>query len=101
MIQVTVKRVQNHIQELEVKGHANSDTYGHDLVCAIVSGITVGLANALVEMVQEDDIIVEEGFVRICIHHMSQRTDDILNSAVVMLKTAEEVNQDYLKVTEG
>ena len=41
MIQITAKRNQ-YIDELEVKGHAGSDEYGRDLVCAIVSGIVAG-----------------------------------------------------------
>jgi uncharacterized protein YsxB (DUF464 family) len=37
---------------MEISGHAGSDVYGHDLVCAIVSGIGTGLCNALDQLVQ-------------------------------------------------
>ena len=90
MIQITAKRNQ-YIDELEVKGHAGSDEYGRDLVCAIVSGIVTGLANALYEMAHEEDIIL---------HHPSSATDIIMNTAIIQLKTAQEVNKDYIRIME-
>ena len=98
MIQITAKRNQ-YIDELEVKGHAGSDEYGRDLVCAIVSGIVTGLANALYEMAHEEDIILDEGYVR-KLHHPSSATDIIMNTAIIQLKTAQEVNKDYIRIME-
>ena len=98
MIQITAKRNQ-YIDELEVKGHAGSDEYGRDLVCAIVSGIVTGLANALYEMAHED-IILDEGYVRIKLHHPSSATDIIMNTAIIQLKTAQEVNKDFIRIME-
>lgn len=99
MIQITAKRNQ-HIDELEVKGHAGSDEYGRDLVCAIVSGIVTGLANALYEMSHEEDIILDEGYAHIKLHHPSSATDIIMNTAIIQLKTAQEVNKDYIRIME-
>ncbi|HAW12271.1 MAG TPA: ribosomal-processing cysteine protease Prp, partial [Erysipelotrichaceae bacterium] len=42
MIHVRVVRKNHLIQSITVTGHADSDVYGHDLVCAIVSGIMTG-----------------------------------------------------------
>ena len=95
MIQITAKRNQ-YIDELEVKGHAGSDEYGRDLVCAIVTG----LANALYEMAHEEDIILDEGYVRIKLHHPSSATDIIMNTAIIQLKTAQEVNKDFIRIME-
>lgn len=99
MIQITAKRNQ-YIDELEVKGHAGSDEYGRDLVCAIVSGIVTGLANALYEMAREEDIILDEGYAHIKLHHPSSATDIIMNTAIIQLKTAQEVNKDYIRIME-
>lgn len=99
MIQITAKRNQ-HIDELEVKGHAGSDEYGRDLVCAILSGIVTGLANALYEMAHEEDIILDEGYAHIKLHHPSSATDIIMNTAIIQLKTAQEVNKDYIRIME-
>ena len=100
MIRVRVVRKNHLIQSITVKGHADSDVYGHDLVCAIVSGIMTGLCNAMDILVGEDDVIFEEGHVEIHVAKPNEKTDLILETGLIQLKTAEEVNQDYLKVTE-
>lgn len=99
MIRITVKR-NTHIESIEVNGHANSADYGHDLVCAIVSGIITGLANALYEMVSEEDHSFSEGHAICRVHHPDEKSDTIMQTAIVMLKTAQEVNKDYIKIME-
>ena len=47
MIKVTFTYQNKKFFALEVKGHANSAPYGHDLVCAAVSGVLPGALNAL------------------------------------------------------
>lgn len=100
MIRVRVVRKNHLIQSITVTGHADSDVYGHDLVCAIVSGIMTGLCNAMDILVGEDDVIFEEGHIEIHVAKPNEKTDLILETGLIQLKTAEEVNQDYLKVTE-
>lgn len=100
MIHARVVRKNHLIQTITVTGHADSDVYGHDLVCAIVSGIMTGLCNAMDQLAHEDNMIVDEGHVEIHVTHPNEKTDLILETGLIQLKTAEEVNQDYLKVTE-
>lgn len=100
MIRITVKRTEDHISCLEIKGHAGSDDYGHDLVCAVVSGIAVGMANAVDQLLKEDDIIVDEGYVRIHIQKPDDKSDLIMKTGLIELQTAAEVNQDYIRITE-
>ena len=100
MIRVRVVRKNHLIQSITVTGHADSDVYGHALVCAIVSGIMTGLCNAMDILAGEDDVIFEEGHVEIHVAKPNEKTDLILETGLIQLKTAEEVNQDYLKVTE-
>lgn len=99
MIYITVKH-NTHFESIEVKGHANSDAYGHDLPCAIVSGIITGLANALYEMVSESDHVLNEGYALCRVHHPSEKSDSIMNTALIMLQTVQEVNKDYIKIME-
>ena len=96
MIHVRVVRKNQLIQSITVTGHADSDVYGHDLVCAIVSGIMTGLCNAMDQLAHEDNMIVDEGHVEIHVTHPNEKTDLILETGLIQLKTAEEVNQDYL-----
>ena len=100
MIRVRVVRKNHLVQSITVTGHADSDVYGHDLVCAIVSGIMTGLCNAMDILADEDDVIFEEGHIEIHVAKPNEKTDLILETGLIQLKTAEEVNQDYLKVTE-
>lgn len=63
MIHVIFVDENTKIKSFEVKGHAGSGPYGHDLVCSAVSGIILGGLNNL----QDDDdhykIEVKEGYV--------------------------------------
>ena len=51
MINVLIKKKDNQIINLKVTGHANSDVYGKDLVCAGVSTASIGVLNMLVKKV--------------------------------------------------
>ncbi len=98
MIRITASKENGKIRELEVKGHAGSGTYGHDLVCAIVSGIVTGLCNALDQLSNENDMELKEGYAKIVIHDLNEKTDTIMNTGLIMLATAEEVNKDFVSI---
>lgn len=53
MIEVTYHRQKNYVQ---IKGHANSAPYGHDLVCAAVSAIALTLAGNVSYMETQDAV---------------------------------------------
>ena len=61
MIKIVIKRdvSTDKITSIEVKGHANKDVYGKDLVCAAVSAVLTGGMNALVD--KEYDFKLDEG----------------------------------------
>ncbi|WP_044640548.1 ribosomal-processing cysteine protease Prp [Risungbinella massiliensis] len=51
MIRITVERDRDgSVSRVTVKGHANYGEHGRDLVCAAVSGITIGMANAIEQL---------------------------------------------------
>jgi uncharacterized protein YsxB (DUF464 family) len=47
MITVIVRRDSSGIREIEITGHANAAAYGSDIVCAAVSGISIGILNGI------------------------------------------------------
>ena len=100
MIQITVKRKDSRITDLKITGHANAGEYGHDLVCAVVSGIATGLANAVDELLNEEAIVLKEGYAEIHISHPSDQSDLVMKTGLIELQTAEAVNKDYMKITE-
>ena len=114
MINVTVTYVKTSsrgkdvevVDSIEITGHANSGPYGQDLVCASVSSIITGAANAIWNN-NCFQIILEEG------HALIKRTsrpsgeiafechDDVTLSVTdVMLRTVAESNRKFIRITE-
>ncbi len=63
MIHVIFVDENTKIKSFEVKGHAGSGPYGHDLVCSAVSGIILGGLNNLQDGDDHYKIEVKEGYV--------------------------------------
>lgn len=52
MITITIQRdQQNLLQRVTIQGHANYDEHGKDIVCAAVSGISIGIINAIEKLI--------------------------------------------------
>lgn len=73
MIQVHITYHADKVQSITLKGHANSDTKGHDLICAAVSSIITGGANALQD-IDNFDIKLESGNASIKVKTLSAFT---------------------------
>ncbi|ENH97960.1 hypothetical protein J416_02861 [Gracilibacillus halophilus YIM-C55.5] len=109
MIQVLIERKNHDITAYTVKGHADSGPYGHDLVCAAVSAITFGAANAVSELC-EIDLYVDQagdegGYLHIAIP--SQVDEAILKKAawllegmLVSLQSVESEYGQFLSIAE-
>ena len=99
MIKVVIKRDEssNKITSIEVKGHSNKDIKGKDLVCAAVSSIITGGANALLD--KEYDFKLEEGDAHIkALDIPSDHDAVVLNTIEVQLKTVEEFDPGFVQV---
>ncbi len=100
MIKVAVELDQGRITYLKVKGHAEYDEYGKDLVCAGVSSIMFGLMNAI-DMTKEDAVIKDDGNqIEIINNADDLKIDAYLELAVIQLKTIEESYSQYLMIDE-
>ena len=102
MIKVKIIKNNEQILEMKVTGHANSAEYGKDLVCAGVSTICIGIANALVQyhFLEGNDIEVKEGYVHIKVNRSSHDIQVVLETFEVMLDTIEESYSKYIKITK-
>lgn len=97
MIKVKILRKNDLIVLIEIKGHANYDEYGKDIVCAGVSSIAVGAINNL----KTDDfkVIMQEGLIRIeTLHEISYHDQVVLETMIVQLKTMEESYGSFLSI---
>ena len=88
------------------EGHANYDGHGKDIVCAGVSAVTFGTANAIEALLGiEPEHTIDEGFLKIDLpKQIEAKTFEqvqlLLESMVVMLKSIEESYGEFLTIKE-
>lgn len=97
MINVLFK-TNSYIKFFSVNGHANSDEYGSDLVCAGVSSIVFGLVNTLDKNMV--NIQINKNEVKIIVNKKDKKTQIILEALYISLKTMEKKNKKYLRIGE-
>ena len=97
MIKVTYKIVDDNYTYLSVKGHANFDEYGKDLICASVSSIMFGLMNCLDEYtgVTIKDL---KNHIEIINDSKLCEVNNFFKLTLIQLKTIEESYGEYIKV---
>ena len=94
MIKVNVLIKDNLIKEIRIKGHADYETYGKDIVCASVSTLATTTINDILAI--DDKAIkfdAKEGNITI-INNDSELADKLLN---VLLNSLKELASDYPK----
>ena len=100
MIKVTIAKKENKIYRLEVKGHAGSDEYGKDLVCAAVSAVVTGGFNSISEK-KSFKFIYDEGHALIeAIGNVNKHDEVVLEVIEIGLKTIAEDNSQFIKIEE-
>ena len=95
MIKVDLIYQGDQLVGLEMKGHANTASYGNDLLCAAISAIITGGFNAFDD---EDikEITLDEGYAKVIIS--SDKGQIILNTIIVQLKTMEDAYPKNIKI---
>lgn len=98
MIKVNVKRNDNKVYELVIKGHADYDEYGKDIVCAAVSTMAITTVNNIVAL-DDDSINYEEhsGLLKIRVERDTEINQKLLDNLVRMLT---EIKEQYPKNIE-
>ena len=98
MIKVLIKREENKIVSLEVKGHAKSAEQGKDLVCAGVTSILAGGFNNL-ENPESFELKLEEGYACAkALKEVSSHDEIVLETIVTSLKTMEESWPQFINI---
>lgn len=86
-------KVEIENNKIEIKGHANYDDYGKDIVCASVSSIVITTINAIIEF-DPESIYYEDLNNRILIEKL--KDDDITNKLIDnMIELLEELEKSY------
>lgn len=104
MINVLIKKKQNHIINLKITGHAGSDIYGKDLVCAGVSTAGVGVLNMLSKKGFLDKHIgtieIDEGYINIVVNQIDEVCQVVLETLEVTLDTMVENYGQFIKISK-
>ena len=87
----------NTFVRLDVKGHADFDEYGKDLICASVSSIMFGLMNGLDNI---KDVTIKElnNHIEIINESSSRKVNNYIELVLIQLKTIEESYGEFIKV---
>lgn len=88
-------KVEIENNKIEIKGHANYDDYGKDIVCASVSSIVITTINAINEF-DPESIYYEDLKNKILIEKL--KDDDITNKLINnMIELLEVLEKSYKK----
>lgn len=104
MINVLIKKKENQIINLKVTGHANSDEYGKDLVCAGVSTACIGVLNMLVKKDfltnHLGKIEIDEGYINIVVDYSDDVCQVVLETLETTLETMVEDYGQFIKISK-
>ena len=97
MIKVNVKRKNKIVYEIVIKGHANYDVAGKDIVCAAVSSMAITTINAILCLDESIDYEDNSGFIKIRVEEDTDINQKLLNNLIRMLS---ELESQYPKNIE-
>lgn len=101
MIEVNYLEKNEMLECLEIKGHANYDKKGKDIVCSAVSAIGIGGLNAL-KSTDDIDIIVGEGFIKLSGDGLKEHDNQVvIKTMLIQLLTIERSYPEFIKVLNG
>ena len=109
MIKVRINRLATgRIASFSMSGHAESGPYGHDLVCAGASAVSIGSVNAVQVLCQTELIVEMEddgGYLSCTVPDSlteAQHRDVqlLLEGMVLSLKSMEEEYEAFISITD-
>ena len=99
MINVKVLSMKNHIDRIDILGHADYEEYGKDIVCSSVSSIVTTTVNGIYE-INKDYLNVKEekdGMI-ITILKNDDVCDKLIKNMLSLLQELEESYPENIKV---
>lgn len=99
MIKIEILQTKDEkIKTLFVKGHANSNEIGKDLICAGVSSIVIGGLNALEEN-DVEKVKCDKGNVEVIVKTDNYFNQIVLKTIITQLETVHQRYPDYVKIS--
>lgn len=101
MIKVSINKEHNIVNNITIKGHANFDDYGKDIVCASVSSIVITSINAILRIDEESINYQEkEGLVIIDIKKHTKVIDILIDNMIDLLNQLENKYNKNIKINK-
>lgn len=103
MIDVTLLIKNEKRLGFAIKGHANFDQHGYDIVCAAVSILSYTAVNTLDYYEVEFDFFDDDNEMKVSLENTNEKSEIILNNFEIGIKTLltnynEYVNLNYREV---
>ncbi len=96
MLKVNIKK-----DQITIKGHADYEEFGKDIVCASVTSIATTTINAIIRLDSEAiDFKSNSGLIDIIIKKHSNLVDTLLLNMTELLKELEKDYKKYIKINE-
>ena len=101
MIRIHVSKKDNFIKEIIIKGHANYEEYGKDIVCAAVSATYLCTINAILSLEEKSIKIEEERDKKIIkINEQNNTTNTLLKNMIRCLESLEKQYPKNIKLAK-
>ena len=97
MIKVNIKRENKKVYEIVIKGHADYDTLGKDIVCAAVSTMAITTINGILSLEDSLDYEDNSGLLEIRTKEITDINQKLLENMIIM---SEELKSQYPKNIE-
>ena len=96
MIRATVYRrtADQSFKGLRILGHAGYEQYGKDIVCAGVSALVVNLVNAIEQLTDEAQGLIEFKFCRQAGHDATL----LMQACIMGLEAIQQEHSDYIRL---
>ena len=93
MIKISIKE-----KQIIIKGHANYDELGKDIVCASVSSMVITTVNAILRIDNEGNKYSDDNGVNIDIIKDDEITNKLINNLIDLLEELEKQYPKYIEI---
>ncbi len=86
---------------ITISGHAKSNTYGKDIVCASVSSIVYTTINAIKRIDKDSIDVIDKNIMKIKLLKDDEITNNLINNMIDLLKSLEKDYPKNINVKEN
>ena len=99
MIRININYQDNYIKQITLKGHANYNEYGTDIVCAAVSATYLCTINGILSLKDNSiEVLSEKDTQIVNILLIDDTTNKFLENMIRCLKSLEEKYPNNIKI---